>query len=266
MSPLLNYPPFATLPLGSLTVYLWGIFVGLGILAGTLVAVRRGRRVGITPQPLWDLAFWVVLAGIVGARALYIAEYWRDFRGDPWSIFAIWEGGMSAFGAIVFGVAAGQWFARQRRTSFLRLANVVAPALLLGDALGRLGGAASHMYPGTPTTFPISYVLDGVQRHEVGVELVLTSFLGFLVVLAIERRWQKMHRSHARPLHVSTLVLLWYSVERLLLDVLRASDLPNSDLRYAGFTLAQLGALVGVGVATWFLWRALKPHGVGARR
>lgn len=267
MPPLLNYPPLATLPLGSLSVYLWGIFVGLGILAGTLVAVRRGRRVGMTPQPVWDLTFWVVLAGIVGARALFVAEYWRDFRGEPWNIFAIWEGGMSAFGALVFGVAAGQWFARQRRISFLRLANVVAPALLLGDALGRLGGAASHMYPGTPTTFPISYVLEGVQRHEVGIELALASFLGFLVVLAVEKRWQKLHRSDIHLLRVSILVLLWYSVERLLLDVLRARDLSNSDLRYAGFTLAQLCAMGGVAAASWLWWRGrLSPGRPGVDR
>lgn len=275
VSPLLNYPPFATLPLGPLTVYLWGIFVGLGILAATWVAVQRGRRSGIAPQQLWDLAFWVVLAGIVGARALYVAEYWRDFVDAPWRAIAIWEGGMSAFGAIVFGVAAGQWFARQRRISFLQLANVVAPSLLLGDAVGRLGGASSHMYPGTPTTFPISYVLDGVQRHEVGIELALVSIIGFLPVLGMERFCRRIRvgsrevsstTAHC-PLPTALLVLLWYSLERFLFDFLRASDLPNSDLRYAGFTLAQLCAMGGVAAASWLWWRGrLSPERPGVDR
>jgi phosphatidylglycerol:prolipoprotein diacylglycerol transferase len=248
-------------------VYLWGIFVGLGILVATWVAARRGRRGGIAPQQLWDLAFWVVLAGIVGARALYVAEYWRDFVGEPWRALAVWEGGMSAFGAILFGLPAGFWYVRLRRLPHAVLMRAVAPALLLGDAIGRLGGAASHMYVGRPTVFPIAYLLNGVQRHEVGMELALASLLGFLVLLSVERRFSSFVIGHSS--FTPALVLAWYSLERFLLDFLRASDLPNSDLRYAGLppvavaegglTLAQIIAVVGIVCALGFWLRGRQP-------
>lgn len=251
---MFSYPPISTVDLGPVTVYTWGIFVGLGILAATWVAVQRGRRSGIAPQQLWDLVFWAVLAGIVGARALYVAEYWRDFVEAPWQAIAIWEGGMSAFGAILGGVPVGFWYIRLRRLPLPLVLHAVAPALLLGDAIGRLGGAASHMYPGTPTSFPVSYVLDGVQRHEVGIELALASLVGYLVILWIEH-WPTAARWLGARLSMPWLVLLWYSLERFLLDFLRASDLPNSDLRYGGLTLAQYGSIIGVVVSVVLLFR-----------
>lgn len=216
--------------LGPFSIRLWGVFVALGILAATFYGARRGRRFGIPGEQLWQLSFWVTLFGLVGGRTLYVLEHWRVFAQEPLAFFAVWEGGMSAFGAILLGVLAGWLVARRRGIPLRPLTEAVAPALLLGDAIGRLGAAASHMYTGIPTRFPLSYVLDGVQRHEVGVELALASLLGIVVLLGFERFQVPL----AGPL------LLWYAAERFLLDFLRASD-----LRYAGLTLAQYFALAG---------------------
>lgn len=241
---MFSYQAARTLSLGSLTIHTWGLFVALGIIAAVLVAVLRARRFALSASDIWDLAFWSSVAGLVGARALYVIEYWRDFAVSPMRVIAIWEGGMSAFGAILLGVPVAFWVTRRMSRSWADIARAASPALLLGDAIGRLGGAASHMYPGKPTTFPISYVLDGVQRHEVGIELALASFLGFLVALWVERRYSSFVIRHSS--FTPALVLAWYSLERFLLDFLRATDLPGSDLRYQGITLAQYLAAGGV--------------------
>lgn len=252
-----------------MTLHTWGAFVALGIVVATAVAARRGQRMGLPPRVIWDCAFWVCLAGLGGARFLYVAEYWREFVGEPLSILALWQGGMSAAGALIAGCAVGVWVVRRRGLDPWTVAAAAAPAVLLGDAIGRLGGALSHMYPGIPTTFPISYVLDGVQRHEVGIELALASLAGFGAVMWAEHRWCRGARGsgqwvvgsgHRRfptayCLMPTALTLLWYSAERLFLDFLRASDLPISDLRYAGFTLAQYVALVGLSLGLVLLGR-----------
>lgn len=185
-------------------------------------------------------------------------EYWRVFWDDPWRIIAVWEGGMSMWGGILLGVYAGWLYVRHHDLDVRRVAAAVAPALLLGDAVGRLGGAASHMYPGRSTSFFLSTVVAGVRRHEVGIELALASFLGFLVVLTLERWWRRTGRGTGR---VIAAVVLWYAGERLILDFLRAADLPGSDLRYAGFTLAQYFSLAAVLVGTWlwFRWKEVSP-------
>lgn len=248
MSFVLPYSSLRSIHIGPIDIQVWGFFVAVAVLVTTAVAARRARRFGLSSVAVWDAAFWIVLAGVAGARALYVAEYWRDFIAEPWRAIAVWEGGMSAFGSILAGVPAAWLTARRRGLPFGCLAAAVAPTLLLGDTIGRLGGAASHMYAGTPTAFPLSYVLDGVQRHEVGVELALASLLGFLVISVLERR---------ALLPAPWLVLLWYSAERFLLDFLRAADLPISDLRYAGLTLAQYAALIGLAAVTGNVVRSL---------
>ncbi|TSC73062.1 MAG: phosphatidylglycerol:prolipoprotein diacylglycerol transferase [Parcubacteria group bacterium Gr01-1014_38] len=254
----MDYPSLAVVHVGSLSLRMWGVFVALGVLAATFVSAKRGQRRGVPAEQVWHLSFWVTLAGLIGGRALYVAEYWRDFTAEPLAVFAIWEGGMSAVGSILLGVLAGWIVARRRRIRLWPLANAVAPALLLGDALGRLGGAASHMYAGVPTRFPLSYVLDGVQRHEVGIELSLASVAGFLLILGAERF---LRRRQDPLLSSPSLALLWYSAERFFLDFLRASDLPQSDLRYAGLTLAQYFALAGFAAGGCLLawsWRGAR--------
>lgn len=284
---MLNYPPLPTISLGPFRFYTWGLFVAIGVLAATILATRRARARGIPTDVVWGLSFWVTALGLLGARLLYVAEYWEEFRADPWQALAIWQGGMSAFGAVLFGMPTAWLITRRQGIPARSLFEAISPPLLLGDAIGRLGGALSHMYPGTPTSFPLSYRLDGVQRHEVGIELALASVLGFLVIQALERSCRR--REHGRrqqagrgsgsgvrtyastafcPLPTAELVLLWYSVERFLLDFLRAADLPGSDLRYAGLppvavaegglTLAQWFALAGIVLSLGMLWKRFR--------
>ncbi|TSC63938.1 MAG: phosphatidylglycerol:prolipoprotein diacylglycerol transferase [Parcubacteria group bacterium Gr01-1014_106] len=243
--PWLDYSPVAVVQLGSLPIRLWGVFVALGILVATAVAARRGERVGIPRDVMWNLSFWMNAAGFVGGRVLYVVEHWRDYIAQPLRIFAVWEGGMAIFGGLVAGTATVVLFARRYRIPLRVLADTAVPTLLLGDAIGRLGGAVSHMYTGIPTSFPLSYMLDGVQRHEVGIELSLMSLLGFLLMLWLERF----------KLPLGALTLVWYALERFLLDFLRSTDLPNSDPRYAGLTMAQYFAIGGMVIAGFFLIR-----------
>ncbi len=250
---MLNYPPVPTLPVGLFTLRTWGVFVTCGILVATWLAGRRAFSLGISNTEIWNGSFWTVLGGVVGARLLYVIEYGRDFIHEPWRALAVWEGGLSAYGAIVLGACTAFWYVRHRSLSFQAIATAAALPALLGDAIGRLGGAASHMYPGRPTEFPLSFILDGVQRHEVGIELSLVSFFGFLCISGLERAVRGSRARHVSP----ATVLLWYSLERFFLDFLRASDLPKSDLRYgyAGLTLAQYFACAGFLLGLWLLVR-----------
>lgn len=250
---MFDYLPVRELfPLGPFVAYTWGLFVALGIFVAACLGSRRSRRFGIPPEKIWNVAFAAAVAGFIGARLLYVVEYARDFAAEPWRVFAVWEGGMSAYGALLLGAAASCWYARRQKIPLRRLAAALSLPFLLGDAIGRLGGAASHMYPGRPTAFPISYVLDGVRRHEVGIELSFASLLGFFVISGLER----ITRGKASDFTASA-VLLWYSLARLLLDFLRAADLPNSDIRYGGLTLAQYFAIAGLFLGLVLLTRFL---------
>lgn len=245
---MIPYVTFESFALGPLTVHVWGLFVALGILFGTLFAASRAGKRGIDPTEIFNLAFWVVLAGFLGARLWFLLEYGREI-GFSLGLVRVQDGGLSATGAILGGLLGGWWYLK-RRLPFRKLIDIAAPGILLGEGIGRLGCFAIHDHLGKPTTFPLAVNVLGVPRHDVGLELSLAGFAG-VVFLTLWERYGP--RTAAGTL--GTLALLWYAVTRFLLDFLRATDLPVVDRRYVGLTLAQYAAIMGIGVAVvLFFW------------
>ncbi len=124
---------------GPLTIYSWGTFLVLGVAVGTVVTIFEGRRRGLRAPELLNLAFLTSLAGLAGARLLYVLVEWPAFRPDPVSAFLFTEGGLSIYGAVLGGAALVLCFARRRGRPFLVYADLMAPGLALGTAIGRIG-------------------------------------------------------------------------------------------------------------------------------
>jgi len=142
--------------LGSLTVHWYGILLVAGFLAAIWTANRRGQRAGLSPSSLSDLAIWLLVGGIVGARLLHVVSYWeRDFAGRPWwEAFAVWRGGLVFYGGLIGATVAGAVFARSKRLPFFRTADVLAPSIALGSVFGRLGCLLTGCCFGQPCGLP----------------------------------------------------------------------------------------------------------------
>lgn len=127
--------------LGPLTVHWYGIFLVAGFLAAIWTANRRGLRDGLPPTLLTDLALWLLVGGLIGARALHVLSHWeRDFAGRPWwEMFAVWRGGLVFYGGLIGATLAGILFARGKRLPFFKTADALAPSIALGSVFGRLG-------------------------------------------------------------------------------------------------------------------------------
>ena len=110
-----------------------------GILAAIWLAGREERRLGLPRDTVIDLALIVVPCGIIGARLYYVAMTWDLFRSNLVSILYIWEGGIAIYGGVIGG-ALGAWgYARRKKLPFPKLMDMVAPGLLLAQAIGRWG-------------------------------------------------------------------------------------------------------------------------------
>lgn len=235
---------------GPVPVRVWGLMVALGILAGLVVAVREARRRGLSAEREMDLAFWIILGSMVGARIFFIITEIDYYLSAPTKIFAVWEGGMSITGGFLGSAAAALLYTWRKQLSFLDYADATVFGLPVGLWIGRLGCFFIFDHPGSPTGFFLGQTYrDGVVRHNHGLYdslngLVLTGLFFYL-------RWRNPHRRSGFYLIV---FMIWYGTFRFIADFFRATDLAEADARLGGLTYAQyvmLGLVVG-GLALWY--------------
>jgi len=122
----------------------YGVMMLAAIVAGVGLAAHRARRMGLDPEIIYSLAFYMFVLGILGARLFFIIEYRNVvFRGtwdeNVWAMFDVTQGGLVVYGSLIGAMLAMVWFARKRDLPLLALSDLVAPSLLLGLAIGRIG-------------------------------------------------------------------------------------------------------------------------------
>jgi phosphatidylglycerol:prolipoprotein diacylglycerol transferase len=122
----------------------YGVMLLLGFVFGVGLAVYRARQMGVDPELIFSLAFWMFLAGITGARMFYIIQFWQQFERASISqtlgaMLNVTQGGLVVYGAVIGGLAGAFYFLRQRELPMLAIADLIAPAMLLGLAFGRIG-------------------------------------------------------------------------------------------------------------------------------
>ena len=150
--------------LGPLLLHAYGLALAVGILVAARVAERRWVARGHPATEFANLVTWVVVAGIVGARLYHVVSDFQLFTGNPWTIVAIWQGGLSIWGAVAGGGVAVAVLARRRNLDAGDLVDSIAPAVALGQAIGRWGNWFNQEIFGTPTTLPWGLEIDRAHR------------------------------------------------------------------------------------------------------
>ena len=227
---------------GPFSVRWYGFLIASAVLIGVTLAQYLAHRRGVNPELLSDLALWLVIAAIPSARLYYVAFQWQEYAQQPDQILAIWKGGIAIHGAILGGLVASLLFARLRRIAFWQLADLVAPSLILGQAIGRWGNFFNSEAFGRPTDLPWKLYIP-LERRPAGYE----SFEYFHPTFLYESGWNIMVfallialffwglKAKAR-LKVGTLFLVYlvtYSCGRLWIEGLRTDSLMLGPLRIA---------------------------------
>src|SRR5688500_14766989 len=176
-----------------------GFFTAVGVLAGILLAVKYGSRLGYSEDDIMSVALWGVIGGILGARQMHVIDQWGYYAQDPLTILRINEGGLAIFGAVLGGPLAGAIYAWRRGFSIPKLLDVGALGLILGMAIGRLGDIINGEHHGTPADLPwsVSYTHPNTLGEPnlpvhlaVGYEMLLDLLIfGLLVAL-----WDRLPR------------------------------------------------------------------------
>ena len=243
-----------------------GFFTAVGTLVGIWLAVRWATRAGFTEDDTFSVAMWGVIGAIVGARLFHVIDQWDFYARDPLAILRVNEGGLAIYGTIVGGPVAGALYAWRRGLNVGRLADLAAPPLILGMAIGRIGDVINGEHHGAHAAgFPLAVVYTnpsslgeiGVPVHlAVGYELVMDLVIcAGLIWLARgfargpDRRWH----FNWQPRLPRDGMLFWtylcvYSLGRFVIQFYR-QDTPFA----LGLSQAQLLSVLTAMVAVWML-------------
>lgn len=239
--------------LGPITIYVWGLFVALGLAVGFWQLTHEARARGFAGEAMLDQGFWMIVAALIGARLFHVFFY------EPAPTLAALlslHSGFSSIGGIVGAVLLGLVFLRRLPDTARRLeaADAFLAAFPIGMAIGRVGCFLVHDHIGVLSNSFLAVQFPGGSRFDLGLLEALAMFLlsGALFVL---RDRLRVHKGA-----VTVIVAFSYSVVRFFLDMLRARDGAFPDARFLGLTPAQYGMIVVFCVAIFlvrrFVWGA----------
>ena len=211
-----------------LTFHWYGVLMALGMASGIALCCAREKRYNVPRDTTLDLALIVIPAGIVGARLYYVLFSWREYAANPIRALFIWEGGMAVYGSIIGGLVAGFLYAKVKKLPFLRLADLFAPSVALGQAIGRWGNFVNQEAYGAVATqawqqrFPISVFIraDG-QWHFATFFYESAWCLAIVAMLLVAERKRLFRRDGG----VFRTYVFLYAVERALVEGLRTDSL-----------------------------------------
>lgn len=214
-------------------IHWYALLIVTGILLGVLLAMRREKQLGLPAETTIDIALIGVPTAIVGARIYYVAFSWEQFANRPfWKVFAVWEGGIAIYGAILGGLLAGWMYSRRKHLSFLHLADLAAPSLALGQAIGRWGNFVNQEAHGAlvqnPTLqfFPIAVSIRGAWYY---ATFFYESIWCFLIVSALLNAEKKHLNGNRGDLFFGYVFL--YALERAVVEGMRTDSLYWGNVR-----------------------------------
>ncbi len=218
--------------LGPLTVYAWGTMLSLAVILGVIGARRLAVRARIEPDRILDLAIWLVIAGLLGARLFYVVFYDPEyFAAHPWAVFYPTQPGLVFYGGLIAGIAAGGLYVYRHKLSFWNLADVITPFLALGYGIVRVGCFLNGCCYGKPTEAPWGVVFPGlwdIPRHPTQLYSSGLALLIFGVTL-----WLFYRRRFTGQVFLAYLML--YAVTRSMVEIFRENLLVLGPI-----TIAQL--------------------------
>jgi prolipoprotein diacylglyceryl transferase len=267
-------PTWSQIALGPLTIQVYALCLLAGMAAAVLLTHRRLTARGATEGVTLDIAIWAVPLGIVGARIYHVLTHLGDYTGpgaDPWAWVRVWEGGIAVFGSLIGGAIGVFIGCRIAGLRFWSFADALAPALLLAQAIGRLGNYVNQELFGSPTTLPWGLeispaapmypdgVPDGTVFHPLFLYEMLWNLAGMAVLLLLDRRAARRQAARVaaglpagpglRWGRLFGLYLVWYGLGRSWLESVRIDPSSEAPLGVPINIWTAVGAiLLGAGV------------------
>lgn len=243
------YPDPIAISIGAFGIRWYALCLLVGMGAGILLIWRLRHRINMSESMMWDAVLISLFSGIIGSRVAYVLSH-LSLYPTLLDTVKLWEGGMAIHGGLIAGTISLTLYCWKKRISFFSLTDVLAPALALGQAIGRWGNYFNQEVFGPPTTLPwgvpINPVLrperymDSVSFHPVWLYESIWNLFIFAILIVILRKFK------AHPGVLTGLYVLLYYLGRFVLEFFRMDVVPG-----LGITVGQwvsIGAILAAGV------------------
>ncbi len=238
--------------IGGFSVRTFGVLVVVGLVIAWWLSYRRARKFGVNPDGLATLGSWMVILGILGARGVYVAQYWDLYKGKWLLILNLREGGMTSFGGFLFGlIGLGIW-ARLSRTPLLPLLDLIAGPALIAIALGRVGCFFNGCCYGGPTDLPWGVFFPEAEffAHPAQLYAAFMHLIAGGVLLFYERRLTSLPSAKWKPGTFISLAFIFYGVVRFIYESFRIGassealgNLPLTEAHLASVLMFLIGVV-----------------------
>jgi len=221
--------------------------MSISIVIGFFLTIKLSKKYQIDSEKIWQLAPYLIFFGFIGARVYHVLSEINYYFFHPLEVFYVWQGGLGIFGAIIAGILVLYFFSRKYQLSFWLLVDILTPALVLGEAIGRWGNWFNQENFGQPTNLAWGIPIDWQNRpiEYLSYEYFQPTFLYqsiwnlflflFLFFLIIREPNSGKDKSFKRG-YIFSFYLILYSIGRFLIEFLRINYQPM----FLGLRLAQI--------------------------
>jgi len=219
------------LDLGPLTIHTYGLMLALAFIAGIWLASRNAAKAGLNPDSIWNLGLIIIFSALVGAKLLLFVSDYAYYSENPREIFSLATLRSSGvyYGGLMLALAASAWYLHRAKLPSWKVADITAPGIALGQAIGRIGCLSAGCCYGKPTTMPWGITFTNQYSYEnVGVPLniplhptqIYESVGTFLLFLLLMWRLKREHFLGQIILEY----LMLYAALRFVIEFYRGDD------------------------------------------
>ncbi len=210
---------------GPLFFHAYGLAYVFAVIAAVAITVRRWEAQGGDRQLVYDVALWGFPAGVIGGRLYFLATSWNEVPPHWWGPFAIWKGGLGIWGGIALGTLVGILVLRRRGADVALFMDAAAPALLVAQAIGRIGNYFNQELFGLPSRLPWALEISAAHRpaayaHYATFQPTFLYELIWNLALAAALVWLGRHRT-IKPPGLFALYVAGYSFARIGEELVR---------------------------------------------
>lgn len=225
-------------------IFWYAICILTGYIAGLIFVSLTSKKRGVDPDNVFDICFWGLIFGLIGARLYYCIFDWESIGGF-WGIFKIWEGGIAIYGSLIGAIITAYVYCRIKKLNVLQVFDVLCPGLFIGQIIGRWGNFFNAEVYGRETDCVLRMTINGgAAVHPLFLYEGIWNLIGLIVMLLFRDKKQ----AHGQ---VFFFYILWYGIGRLFLEGMRQSEyilyaMPGIGISQIVSALAVIAGIFGI--------------------